>query len=121
VVKDGLLYDGYAKGYNYDVKEWNMFMVDRMLSKWIHEKWNAYVPPTRKGTPKGELIGFSERKYYAGLMMLKGYTLKQASEEACVSYGLIRKWNMQPEWKKMINQHRAEYIDHIIYMLKEVI
>lgn len=65
----------------------------------------GYREPTRAGTPKGELIGFSCKKMYAARMMILfnpsvGLGLKGLSKIVHVSPGVLQVWRTQGEFKK---------------------
>lgn len=84
-------------------------MKQTLLQKFINEKIDNYVEPERKGTPKGDPIGFSKVKYEASLAMLYNYSQKWIAENLGVSYGLLRKWNTEENFKKLIENHMAEF------------
>ena len=81
-----------------------------LLLQFIKEKEKNYLEPTRKGTPRGEIIGFSLRKYKATLLMLTSMNLMQLSKRLGVSYGLLRKWRTEPLFKKQIEDHIREFV-----------
>ena len=69
-----------------------------------------YVAPIRKGTPRGEPVGFSQKKYRATLLALKGdKELKWNAKMLEVSYGLLRKWRSEAEFKSLVNQHVMQF------------
>ena len=83
--------------------------VKGLLLRFIKEKRENYVEPSRKGTPRGEIIGLSLEKYMASLFMLTSMDLKRVSERSKVSYGLIRKWRTEAPFKGQIEKHIMEY------------
>jgi len=83
--------------------------VKGLLLRFIKEKRESYVEPSRKGTPRGEIIGLSLEKYMASLFMLTSMNLKRISERSKVSYGLIRKWRTEAPFKGQIEKHIMEY------------
>ena len=83
--------------------------VKGLLLRFIKEKRESYVEPSRKGTPRGEIIGLSLEKYMASLFMLTSMNLKRISERSKVSYGLIRKWRTETPFKGQIEKHIMEY------------
>jgi hypothetical protein len=83
--------------------------VKGLLLRFIKEKRESYVEPSRKGTPRGEIIGLSLEKYEASLFMLTSMNLKRISERSKVSYGLIRKWRTETPFKGQIEKHIMEF------------
>jgi hypothetical protein len=83
--------------------------VKGLLLRFIKEKRESYVEPSRKGTPRGEIIGLSLEKYMASLFMLTSMNLKRTSERSKVSYGLIRKWRTETPFKGQIEKHIMEF------------
>ena len=81
----------------------------KMQDDFIAEKMADYVEPTREGTRRGERVGFSQRKYRATLLALKGdMDLKKDATMLGVSYGLLRKWRSEPAFKSLFKQHVLE-------------
>ena len=85
-----------------------------LLEDYIAQKKRGYIPPEREGVPKGELIGFSGEKYYANLLLLKSGNLKTTAMYAGVSYGLLRKWQMDDRWRKYKQDHFKEYANFFL-------
>ena len=83
--------------------------VKGLLLRFIKEKRESYMEPSRKGTPRGEIIGLSLEKYEASLFMLTSMNLKRISERSKVSYGLIRKWRTETPFKGQIEKHIMEF------------
>jgi hypothetical protein len=83
--------------------------VKGLLLRFIKEKRESYVEPSRKGTPRGEIIGLSLEKYMASLFMLTSMNLKRINERSKVSYGLIRKWRTETPFKDQIEKHIMEF------------
>lgn len=90
-----------------------------LLFEFIEEKYKKYSEPTREGTPRGETIGFSRKKYFATLLMMYNLKLKDIAKEAEVSYGLIRKWTTEKAFKDMVFDHYTEFTTWIVgYIFK---
>jgi hypothetical protein len=89
-----------------------------LLSRFIKEKAGNYSEPIRRGTPRGEVIGFSSKKYAASLLILTSSDLKLLSQKLGISYGLLRKWRTEGLFKKQIEEHEREFaaifIDHLL-------
>ena len=88
-----------------------------LLSKFISEKSRAYIEPQREGTPKGETIGFSMRKYLATLYMLRTFKQKDISDLIGVSHGLLRVWRTEETFKKTITGNCIEFSEYVVSFL----
>jgi hypothetical protein len=80
-----------------------------LLDAFIDSKLANYVEPTKKGTPKGEPVGFSLTKYKATLYALRSEDVKAQSKALGISYGLLRKWRTEEAFKRLVFQHREEF------------
>jgi hypothetical protein len=93
-----------------------------LLLRFLREKEKDYHEPTRKGTPRGEDIGFSLKKYRATLYALTSMDLIEMSKKLGVSYGLIRKWRTEPIFKKQIEEHIQEFAPlFVVSLLKKLV
>jgi len=72
-----------------------------LLEKFLNEKLKNYMEPQRKGTPKGEPIGFSKQKYQATLLLMADMKQKDIAELIGVSYGLLRRWRTEKKFIEM--------------------
>ena len=94
-----------------------------LLCRWMAKKLNEYSEPQREGTPKGETIGFGDKKYKAVLSSLIGNSVKHTAKFVDVSYGVLRKWRTEPDFKKQADIHLIEfaqyYIHHVIQFYVE--
>jgi len=81
------------------------------LQKFINEKLNSYVEPQRKGTPRGEPIGFSKQKYKATLLLMTNMKQKEIAELIGVSYGFLRRWRTEKKFLEMTKKHCNEYLE----------
>ena len=71
---------------------------------------DAYQEPTRSGTTRGEAVGFSKDKYHAALLSaLTGLSQKSIAENLGISYGVVRKWHVEPEFKEAMSSNRGEF------------
>ena len=99
-----------------------MVEVPNLLSEYIEQKISSYVEPQRAGTPRGEKIGFSAKKHTTCLHVALGkIQLKELAKKAKLSYGLLRLWHSEPEFKQKIAKYREDfafYIAHYIYEQK---
>ena len=88
----------------------------KLLPRFIDEKLANYVEPSRKGTPKGEPVGFSKAKYRASLEALREKVLPETNDLSTeakrlrVPYGVLRKWRSEPQFKELVAQHEKEFV-----------
>ncbi|GEM_PF-6687608 len=92
---------------------------------YILDAMDSYDEPVRKGTPKGERIGFPKHKYYCSLMVaLTDKKLKTIAEENKethgISYGLLRKWNSEEDFKALVQDHRVLFFSKYISLIESV-
>lgn len=80
-----------------------------LLERFIVRKAYDYNPPERKGTPKGEPVGFSREKYNATLLSLTRTSIKEIAETVKVSYAGFKRWRTEQNFKDEINSHIQEF------------
>ena len=90
-----------------------------LLNKFIHGKLNKYIEPKRKGTPKGEPIGFSNKKYKATLLLLQKANQSDVARLLNISHGLLRKWNTEREFKRIFQDNCLEFAEYVVAYLKK--
>lgn len=78
--------------------------IPSLFGEYLNKEISNYTEPERKGTPKGDKIGFPKKKYAACLLVaLTNLSLKTIAEKFGTkfgfSYGLLRKWNSEDEFK----------------------
>lgn len=79
---------------------------DTLLSRFIFDRVEQYKEPSRKGTPRGETIGFSRDKYIASLYTaLTVVKLKDIAGGLKISHGLLRKWKTEDSFKAQMEEH----------------
>jgi hypothetical protein len=88
--------------------------LNSLLSRFIKEKISVYQEPLRQGTQKGETIGYSLKKYQAMLLCLYNWEKKKIAEIAGVSYGLLRKWRTEEEFKQLLSESADEFSHRVI-------
>ena len=92
--------------------------IPTLLSDFLELKARNYVEPKRAGTPKGERVGFSKRKYVASLCLaLTNLKLKEQAEKLDVTYGLLRKWASEADFRAEIAKHRQDFVGFIMQYL----
>ena len=52
-----------SKEFNSEIVNYEIVKEEGVIERFLSKKLHNYVEPTRKGTPKGEKIGLSSRKY----------------------------------------------------------
>ncbi len=77
---------------------------DAVLS-YIKRTNDSYVEPSRQGTPKGDPIGFGKQKYLASLLKLTSSKDKEIATNVGVSFGVMRNWSSEEEFKKLVENH----------------
>jgi hypothetical protein len=88
---------------------------EERLARFISHKVTSYVEPTKKGTPKGDPVGFSLTKYKATLYALRERVLPDTldlviqAKKLGVSYGVLRKWRSEQKFKEIVSQHVDEF------------
>lgn len=75
-----------------------------VLGYFIASKLQEYVEPERAGTPKGESIGLSRKKYHGALLSLTSLSLRKQAKQIGVSYGVLRKWRTEDAFNRCILQ-----------------
>ncbi len=95
-----------------------------LLLAFIRKKRAEYVPPQRKGTRKGDPIGFGKTKYEATLYCLhdidsRSFTLKHLSKVIHVSYDLLRRWHTEKAFLEQVNEHENEFVGVLMEFVKE--
>jgi hypothetical protein len=91
-----------------------------LFARFMAGKLNAYVEPAKKGTPKGDPVGFSLAKYKATLFALRERVLPDTADlvtqakELGVSYGVLRKWRSEQKFKELVSQHEREFVSRVL-------
>ncbi len=90
-----------------------------LLTTFIENKIKDYQEPTRKGTPKGEPIGFSKKKFAAALNLISNVYLYTFGDDLEVDYQVLRKWNTEEKFKQLTEQMSLECADYIAAWIKD--
>ena len=81
---------------------------ETLLEGFINRRVQDYQEPERKGTPKGDPVGFSRAKFHGALLYrLTNRKQKDLASYLNVSYGLFRQWVLDEEFKYGSVGHRA--------------
>ncbi len=84
------------------------------LPEFIGKKLSFHREPERRGTAKGDPIGFGSSKYLCALYALTNLTQKEISEQTGVSYGVLRKWHWEESFKRLIDELEEEFTMELI-------
>jgi len=86
---------------------------DDLGLQFISHRMRTYDVPQRKGTPKGEAIGLSQKKYEASLYTLYNPFvyggLQGMAKFLEISYGLLKKWRSEKIFKETVIAHCREF------------
>jgi len=83
----------------------------------MKEKLNSYIEPQRKGTPKGEPIGISIKKYLAMLYSISDLSQKEIADKLRINHSLMRNWSSEEEFRILLEKHLREFA---VYFLKHL-
>lgn len=82
-----------------------------VLSRFIYEKILNHPQPERKGIARGRLIGMGKRKFLISLLMaLTNFSTREISEALNTNYFMLRGWTLSPEFSKLVEQHRKDFV-----------
>lgn len=95
-----------------DLKE-NLLSI---FKEWISPILASYEEPTRAGTPKGDTIGLSKKKFYAANLMIlyDAFTLNELAKEAGVSHDQIRRWRTESQFMNVSTNSLKNFAVFII-------
>lgn len=79
------------------------------LDSFILEKLSEYQEPIRKGTPKGDPIGFSKKKYHTVLLTVAGFKRKEISRFLNIKPGTLRSWMVEDNFINCCSEHFIEF------------
>lgn len=92
-----------------------------LIGDFVGQKTASYIEPERKGTAKGDEIGFSQKKYEASLWNITSLKLRILAILLGISHGLLRKWRTEEKFKKMIAQHCREFAEYFCNFIEELV
>lgn len=81
-----------------------------LLEKFIEDKLGKHIEPARRGTPRGEKIGFPKKKLHAALLHLKNLKGGEIAKVAGISHALVRKWRTEQEFLSIIDTAYGEFL-----------
>jgi hypothetical protein len=82
-----------------------------VLGNFIENKLGEYVEPERAGTPKGQPVGLSRKKFHAALLGLTNLDLRKQAKHCRTPYGVLRKWRTEDAFYDCIGQLTSEFIN----------
>jgi len=86
-----------------------------LLSEWLETKIRSYVEPSRARTKRGERIGFSKQKYTTVILIATtNFILKELSTMMHISYDSLRRWNIEPDFRKEVNKSCSSFLKILI-------
>jgi hypothetical protein len=84
-----------------------------LLMPFIRDTLAQRVEPSRQGTPRGSPIGYPRSKVAAVLFTaLTNTPVKETAKLLGVSYGVLRLWRTEAEFKARVEQLRHEFVTH---------
>jgi hypothetical protein len=96
----------------------------KFIKSWAEKKAVEYNEPSRAGTPKGERIGFSRKKYKAGLLMAlypDCLRLRGIAKISGVSEGVLRVWRTEREFEEIMHREYQRLGESIVETIKSTI
>ena len=106
-----LTWKNIKKLYHKKPLEWTGF-----IQEFIVFKYHYHEDPIRKGTPRGEKIGFFWVKQNACIALaVTNSKMKQIAEQLEISYGLLRKWKSEQDFQKEMSKHVWEFVMEILH------
>jgi hypothetical protein len=91
-----------------------------VLGQFIEDRLRHYVEPERAGTPKGEPIGFSRKKFHAALLALTNVDLRKQAKHIKVSYGLLRKWRTEDAFFEQVMKLEDDFVKDVYFPASEL-
>lgn len=94
-------------------------MEKTLFRAYYEQKIGSHFEPQREGIKRGEKIGFSKQKFTAALLVgLAAHSLKEVAEKVEVSYGLLRQWNMDREFRDIAENTCKEFAGSVVALIK---
>jgi len=90
-----------------------------LLEQFIKEKVEHYNEPSRMGTPKGEPIGFSRRKYAAAVACISDKYMYEIADQFNVNYKVLRNWHIETRFQAETDRAAIEGAEFISKWINE--
>lgn len=86
------------------------------IQEFLIFKHHHHEEPSRKGTPRGEKIGFPWKKQNACIALaVTDLKMKNIAEQLGISYGLLRKWKSEPDFQDEMVKHGQGFLNEILH------
>ncbi len=92
---------------------------DTLLQRFIQGRIEGYEEPQRRGTPKGDKIGFPLPKYAAAVLSLTNFGQKEIAARVGVSYGVLLKWRTEEAFKHETDTHVRDFVGKLLGYIEE--
>lgn len=90
------------------------------LREYVYFETFNYHEPSRKGTARGDKVGFPKNKHHASILVaITKWKLKDIAKMSEVSYGLLRKWKTESDFMEAVNLQRAKFVSSIVQRIRE--
>jgi hypothetical protein len=90
--------------------------VKKVWEAWAAPRLAKHQDPERVGTPRGEPIGLSKKKYHAvqtQVLHSKLFSLAELAKESEVSPVQIRVWRTEAEFKKAVEEATRDFVQYL--------
>lgn len=94
----------------------NRAVVKKVWEAWATPRLAKHQDPERVGTPRGEPIGLSKKKYHAvqtQVLHSKLFSLADLAKESEVSPVQMRVWRTEAEFKKAVEEATRDFIQYV--------
>lgn len=81
-----------------------------LLTIFLRTQIADYREPTRKGTRRGEKVGFPKHKYVASLFMVTSLNQRQIADRLGIPHKLLLKWHMEEDYRAAIESHCKKFL-----------
>jgi hypothetical protein len=92
-----------------------------LLLKFIDTQTFGYVEPVRKGTAKGDPIGFSAIKHKSTFLFLTNLKVKEIADAVGLSHALLRVWRTETLYLAAIEKHERTFARLVVKRILEAI
>jgi len=95
------------------------FISSSPLIIFIKDKTKNFIESKAERSSRGRPPSFGREKYAASFYMLHPTSLKEIAAKLKVPYALMRKWAIDPEFKKQVQINSAEFLEEYMRLLVE--
>ncbi len=90
------------------------YLIGPLLKEFFTINSDTFVEPERKGVTRGDPIGYPFKKQRANLLMVTDLDLMTIAEITENSYKVIRKWRVDQNFMKRIDDFRMDLVKFIV-------